>query len=99
MRGVWIFLSVLSVVGVARAEERAVEEATEEVVKPHPPVWVDGWASFRFNWRFYGGWSVWGRFREFVLLDPVARASVGRSQAYNARVDYPMVNLGLAYSF
>ena len=57
------------------------------------------WAGFRFNWRFYGGWSIWGRFREFVLLDPVARTAVDKSEAYNARVDYPMVNVGLAYSF
>lgn len=60
---------------------------------------VSCWVGFMFDWRFYKEWSIWGQFREFVLLDPQARSVVDASDVYSARLDYPMVNAGLAYSF
>jgi len=54
---------------------------------------------FLAEWRFSEHFYVWGRFREYVVIDPEARALVAESDSPTAKEDYPIFGLGLGCRF
>ena len=55
--------------------------------------------TLRLEWYFVENWSVWAIFREFVTVDPQARAAVKQKDAYWEVNDLAIFSLGIGYHF
>ena len=51
------------------------------------------------EWKFWDPFYLWGRYRQFLLLDPDARDLVDNSDAPTAKKSYPIFGLGLGFRF
>ncbi len=51
------------------------------------------------EWRFYGGWYLWLRFRQFLTINPVARSLAHKSSKILHHTDQSIYGLGLGYRF
>lgn len=58
-------------------------------------------SSFGFisEWKFCDPFYLWGRYRQFVLVDPDARDLIEESDAPTARKTYPVFGLGVGFRF
>lgn len=51
------------------------------------------------EWMFWNPFYLWGRYRQFVLVDPDARNLTDESDAPTAEKSYPVFGIGLGFRF
>jgi len=51
------------------------------------------------EWRFAEHFFLWGRYRQYILIDSYARELVSKKDSPTAKVDCPIFGLGLGCSF
>ena len=54
---------------------------------------------FICEWAFYKPFYLWGRYRQFILVDPDARNLVEDIDAPTAKKAYPVFGLGVGFRF
>lgn len=56
-------------------------------------------AGFICEWVFWDPFYVWGRYRQYVLIDRDARKTVRNTDSPLAKTDYPVFGLGVGFRF
>ena len=54
---------------------------------------------FVCEWNFWESFYLWGRYRQFILIDPDARNLIEESDAPTAKKTYPVFGLGVGFRF